>query len=96
MAFTNTLNPLNQNQEVLCIEKKDTNTLEENTAQNTEKITNPVKKPKKKKKKRKYKSVRSIMKDIMKPKSRKETQEIHKEKILKTMGGGSFSKIDKI
>ena len=96
MAFTNTLNPLNQNQKVLCIETKDTKTLEENTAQNTENITNPVKKPKKKKKKRKYKSVRSIMKDIMKPKSRKETQEIHKEKILKTMGGGSFSKIDKI
>ena len=37
-----------------------------------------------------------MMKEIMKPKSRKETQEIHKEKIMKTMGGGSFSKIDKI
>ena len=94
MAFTNTLNPLNSNQEVLCIETKDTDALEENTEKITENIKNHVKKSKKKK--RKYKSVRRMMKEIMKPKSRKETQEIHKEKIMKTMGGGSFSKIDKI
>ena len=93
MAFTNTINQLKES-DILCLKPKDIENPEEN--KNVEILENPIKKPKKKKKKRKYKSVRSIMKDIMKPKSRKETQEIHKEKILKTMGGGSFSKIDKI
>ena len=93
MAFTNTLNQLKES-DILCLKSKEIENPEDD--KNIEVAENPIKKPKKKKKKRKYKSVRRMMKEIMKPKSRKETKEIHKEKIMKTMGGGSFSKIDKI
>ena len=91
MVFTNTLNQLKES-DILCLKSKEIENPEDD--KNIEVAENPIKKPKKKK--RKYKSVRRMMKEIMKPKSRKETQEIHKEKIMKTMGGGSFSKIDKI
>ena len=53
---------------------------------------NPIKKKRKKKK-----SFRKMMKEMMKPKhTHKEKQELYKQKLQTSLGGGIFEKMEKI
>ena len=89
MDFKKTFNPIVMKNDNIYFKNENMENLKEQE-------NHSIKKLKKKSKKRKHKSIRRLMKDIMKPKSRKKTQEIQKEKIMKNMGGGKFSKIEKI
>ena len=51
----------------------------------------------KKKRKHKRKRFKNIMRDAMKQtKTDEEIRQIHKQKIMESLGGGNFEKIDKI
>jgi len=59
--------------------------------------TKVVKKVKKKKKKKKKTSYAKMMADIMKPsETQLERRETHSASLMKNLGGGSFSKMEKI
>ena len=61
------------------------------------KETKTIKKVKKKKKKNKKNSYASMMADIMKPSgSKADRRESHNTALMKNLGGGSFSKMEKI
>ena len=71
--------------------------IDETTSQQT-KISKEISEPNPiKKKRKKKKSFRKMMKELMKPKhTHKEKQELHKQKLQTSLGGGIFEKMEKI